>query len=85
MIFYRLYHEKSGRQLEVFSNQPGCQIYTANHLLGDGEGDTTSERSVLSGKHNGSYYKHAGICFESQDYPDAINHVSDIKNESKIL
>ena len=28
------YHKKSGRLLKVFSNQPGLQLYTGNHLKG---------------------------------------------------
>jgi aldose 1-epimerase len=29
------YHKKSGRLLEVFSDQPGVQFYSGNHLSGD--------------------------------------------------
>lgn len=29
------YHKKSGRLLEVFSDQPGVQFYSGNHLNGD--------------------------------------------------
>ena len=29
------YHKKSGRLLEVFSDQPGVQFYTGNHLKGN--------------------------------------------------
>jgi len=30
----KAYHKKSGRTLEVFSDQPGVQLYTGNHLNG---------------------------------------------------
>jgi aldose 1-epimerase len=29
-----VYHESSGRELEVFSDEPGVQLYTGNHLEG---------------------------------------------------
>ncbi len=29
-----VYHETSGRELEVFSDEPGVQLYTGNHLEG---------------------------------------------------
>ena len=29
-----VYHESSGRKLEVFSDEPGVQLYTGNHLEG---------------------------------------------------
>ncbi|WP_319468524.1 aldose epimerase family protein [uncultured Pseudodesulfovibrio sp.] len=58
----RLYHPDSGRLLEVFSTQPGLQVYTAN-FLPDG----------LDGKAGAVYGKHCGICLETQGCPDAPN------------
>ncbi len=54
--------EKSGITMEVYTDLPGVQIYSGNFL------------SEESGK-NGVIYKHRqGICFETQYYPDAVNH-----------
>jgi aldose 1-epimerase len=47
-----LYDPLSGRNLDVFTDKPGVQIYTANHL------DPP----------------HRAICFETQNYPDSVNH-----------
>ena len=52
----------SGITLEVYTDLPGVQIYTGNFLAEE------------PGK-QGVVYKHRqGICFETQYYPDAINH-----------
>lgn len=52
----------SGITMEVYTDLPGVQIYSANFLVEE------------PGK-NGVVYKHRqGICFETQYYPDAINH-----------
>lgn len=62
-------HPTSGRYLKVFSNQPGIQFYTANFLP---ESNSTGVR----GKNGSEYFKHAAFCLETQNYPNAINHVS---------
>ena len=56
-----LWHEDSGRMMEVITDQPGVQCYTGNHLDNDGK----------DGVHYGPY---AGVCLETQHYPDAIHH-----------
>ena len=54
--------ELSGIAMEVYTDLPGVQIYTGNFLKEE------------LGK-QGIVYKHRqGICFETQYYPDAINH-----------
>lgn len=53
----------SGRSLEIESNQPGVQVYTGNYLDGS-----------LTGKGGAVYEKHAGVCLETQCFPDAIHH-----------
>ena len=65
----RVLHPTSGRYLQVFSNQPGVQFYTANFLP---ERDGVSIR----GKNDTAYFKHGAFCLETQNYPDAVNHVS---------
>lgn len=53
----------SGRTLEVLSDQPGIQVYTANYLDGG-----------VKGKGGIAYGKQAAICLETQKYPDSIHH-----------
>ena len=55
----------SHRVLEVFTDQPGVQFYTGNFL------------DVKNAKDNHSYGKHSGFNLEAQNYPDAINKVSE--------
>ena len=52
----------SGRVMEVYTNQPGVQFYTANYLDGS-----------IIGKSGAVYGKHSAFCLETQKYPDAIN------------
>ncbi|XP_008811569.3 galactose mutarotase-like [Phoenix dactylifera] len=53
---------ESGRVLELWTNQPGVQFYTGNFLKDE------------KGK-GGHYYKqHDGLCLETQNFPDAVNH-----------
>ena len=54
--------ELSGITMEVYTDLPGVQIYSGNFL----------EEEV--GKQGIVYRKRQGICFETQIYPDAINH-----------
>ncbi|XP_061953009.1 uncharacterized protein LOC133675599 [Populus nigra] len=52
----------SGRKLELWTNQPGVQFYTSNML------------DNVKGKGGCVFAKHAGICLETQVFPDAVNH-----------
>lgn len=61
----RLYEPGSGRQLEIFTTQPGMQFYSGNFLDGS-----------FSGKGGIVYHKYAGLCLEPQDFPDAPNHAN---------
>ncbi|KQT85398.1 aldose epimerase family protein [Aurantimonas sp. Leaf443] len=54
---------RSGRRLELHSNQPGLQFYTANHY------GLASAR----GKDGAIYEKFAGFALETQAYPNAPN------------
>lgn len=63
-------HPTSGRYLEVFSNQPGVQFYTANFLPEPGS------NTGIRGKNASAYFKHGAFCLETQNYPDAVNHVN---------
>lgn len=55
-----LYSPKTGIYMEVFTNEPGLQVYTGN-FQGTG----------IPGKHGILYPKHVSVCFESQKYPDS--------------
>ncbi len=52
----------SGITMEVYTDLPGVQIYAGNYLVNE------------PGKDGVFYKKRQGICFETQHYPDAINH-----------
>lgn len=56
-----VYHEKSRRQLEVITNQPGIQLYTAYYVEG------------VVGK-NGIHHHYDGFALETQHFPDSPNH-----------
>jgi len=60
-----LYHPISKRYLEVFTTQPGMQFYTGNFLNG-----------TLTGKNGLKYPRHAGLCLETQHFPDSPNQPS---------
>lgn len=54
----------SGRTLEVLTNQPGVQLYTANFLPESGIECSGGVR----------FGRHGGVCLETQNFPDAIHH-----------
>ncbi len=58
----RLVSPASGIQLEVFTNEPGIQIYSGNFLDG-----------TVTGKSGIVYNQRAGLCLETQHYPDSPN------------
>ena len=60
-----LYSPKSGILLEVFTNEPGIQVYTGN-FQGTG----------IACKHGIKYPKHVSVCFESQKYPDSPTKIA---------
>lgn len=53
---------ESGRLMEVFTTEPGVQLYTGNHLSGKEIGN--------SGK---PYTPYTGFCLETQHFPDSPN------------
>lgn len=57
-----LFDPMSGRFMEVFTSEPGLQIYTANSLDGS-----------LVGKSGKPYLKHGAVCLETQHFPDSPN------------
>ena len=62
-----LYSPETGILLEVFTNEPGIQVYTGN-FQGVGR-----DADILR-KHGLKYPKHVSVCLESQKYPDTPHH-----------
>jgi aldose 1-epimerase len=60
-IAARLRDQQAGRQLEVWTTQPGVQVYTAN-----------SVRPQVA--HAKGYVPHGSISFQTQHFPDSPNH-----------
>lgn len=60
--FARLTGERSGITMEMYTDRPGVQVYTANFVAQE------------PGKDGAVYDRRHGICFETQCYPDAIHH-----------
>jgi aldose 1-epimerase len=56
---------KSGRVVEMFTTEPGVQLYTSNFLDG-----------TLKGKDGVVYKKQQAFCLEAQHYPDSVHHAS---------
>ncbi len=56
-----LYEEKSGRYMEVYTDLPGMQIYTANYI------------GICLGKKKKVYKTHGAVCMETQYFPNHIN------------
>nr|AFK41318.1 unknown [Lotus japonicus] len=54
--------KKSGRVMKLFTNAPGLQFYTANKVKNE------------KGKGGFVYQPRAGLCLESQVFPDSVNH-----------
>jgi aldose 1-epimerase len=53
---------ESGRFMEVFTTEPGVQLYTGNNLKG-----------TETGKSGIPYTARTGLCFETQHFPDSPN------------
>ena len=60
-----LYSPKTGIFMEMFTNEPGVQVYSGNF---QGVGNELS----IQHKH-GPYPQHVSVCLESQKYPDSPN------------
>jgi aldose 1-epimerase len=56
------FEPKSGRVMEIFTTQPGVQLYSGNWLDGNDKG-----------KGGKAYNMHAGFCLETQNFPDSPN------------
>ena len=57
-----IYSPETGILMEVFTDEPGIQVYSGNFLDG-----------TAVGKKGITYNQHAAICLETQKYPDSPN------------
>ncbi|RYY53254.1 MAG: galactose mutarotase [Chitinophagaceae bacterium] len=60
-----LYDPVSGRSLNVYTDQPGVQVYTSNWWDG-----------TIKGSQGKYYQQHGAVALETQGFPDAPNHPS---------
>lgn len=58
----RLYDPTSGREMEVWTTEPGLQFYSGNFLDG-----------TITGKEGATYHLRYGLCLETQHFPDSPN------------
>jgi aldose 1-epimerase len=58
----RVREPRSGRVMEINTTEPGVQLYTGNYLNGS-----------LIGKGGKPYAQYAGLCLETQHFPDSPN------------
>ena len=58
----RLTEPTSGRTMEVYTTEPGIQLYTGNFLFG------------FEGAHGATFPKRSAVCLEAQHFPDTPNH-----------
>lgn len=56
------FEPESGRYMEVFTTEPGVQLYTGNHLQGNETGNSGEP-----------YTARTGFCLETQHFPDSPN------------
>lgn len=61
----RLSEPTTGRVMEVYTTEPGLQVYTANSLTGEGN-------QVGKGGH--PYGPRSAVCLETQHFPDSPHH-----------
>ncbi|MEO5776858.1 MAG: aldose epimerase family protein [Flavobacterium sp.] len=59
-----LISEKNRLKLSVITDQPAVHIYVGGNCF-----------DKIKGKENADYHPKSGICFETQNFPDAPNHV----------
>jgi len=58
-----LFNKKNNLKMSVYTNQPGVHIYVGGNCF-----------NTVKGKENANYHPLSGICFETQNFPDAPNH-----------
>jgi aldose 1-epimerase len=63
MLAVEVYAPKTGRVLDVYTDQPGVQFYTGNFLDG-----------TIVGRGGKPYVRRGAIALETQHFPDSVNH-----------
>jgi aldose 1-epimerase len=58
-----LFSQKNNLKMDVYTDQPGLHIYVGGNCF-----------NKINGKEHAVYHNLSGICFETQNYPDAPNH-----------
>lgn len=58
-----LFNKNNNLKMSVYTNQPGVHIYVGGNCF-----------NTIKGKENANYHALSGICFETQNFPDAPNH-----------
>lgn len=58
-----LFSEKNKVKMSVITNQPAVHVYVGGNCF-----------NQIKGKENVNYHPKSGICFETQNFPDAPNH-----------
>lgn len=58
-----VYEPTTGRTMQMWTDQPGFQMYSGNFLDG-----------TTIGKGGTKYERHNAVAFEAQAFPDAVNH-----------
>ncbi|MGO4819891.1 MULTISPECIES: aldose epimerase family protein [unclassified Flavobacterium] len=58
-----LFNKKNNLRMSVYTNQPAVHIYVGGNCF-----------NTIKGKENANYHATSGICFETQNFPDAPNH-----------
>lgn len=58
-----LFNKNNNLKMTVYTDQPGVHIYVGGNCF-----------NTVKGKENADYHPLSGICFETQNFPDAPNH-----------
>ncbi|MCQ2297933.1 MAG: galactose mutarotase [Bacteroidales bacterium] len=61
-------------RMEVYTDQPGMQVYTGNFLDGS-----------VTGKYGKTYQMRHAVCLETQHYPDSPNHPEWAESNTTLL
>ena len=59
-----LFNKNNNLKMTVYTDQPGVHIYVGGNCF-----------NTIKGKENADYHPLSGICFETQNFPDAPNQV----------
>ncbi|KUJ62630.1 aldose epimerase [Flavobacteriaceae bacterium CRH] len=62
-IVAQLFSKKNNLKMNVYTDQPSVHVYVGGNCF-----------DTLKGKENANYHPSSGICFETQNFPDAPNH-----------